>query len=98
MDAATAELARLNKELRTTSAPHALRLQRLRTDYLAHAIDLQESVVRTCGADEEAARASLREAATEKMALEKLRRRQHAAHLAARERSEQAELEESNHH
>jgi len=96
LERAAHELSALNEELRARSLLEAPRLQHVRVEYLRRAIAAQQAVVQTLRREAETSRLRWREAATKKLALEKLRSRQHRAHALAAERAEQLELEESN--
>lgn len=76
--------------------PQAFGLHSLHAEYLDRAIAAQETVVRTCEAAETTARAALRDAATQKVALEKLSERRRIAYAAAQDAAEQLELDETN--
>ena len=77
--------------------PQLLRLQSLRAEYLDRAIAAQEAIVRSCKEAEEAARARQRDAATQRLALEKLKDRRRKAYAAAQEAIEERERDDACH-
>lgn len=99
-NACEVERERLDKffaELKKLVNPQLLRLQSLRAEYLDRAIAAQEAIVRSCKEAEEAARARQRDAATQRLALEKLKDRRRNAYAAAQEAIEERERDDACH-
>jgi flagellar biosynthesis chaperone FliJ len=93
------ERERLGGILAQLNAPvdsQAFGLHSLHAEYLDRAIAAQEAVVRTCEVAEATTQERLRDAATQKLALEKLSERRRKAHAVAQDAAEQLELDETN--
>ena len=93
---AQARLNQLDHELQANDRTTDLRGRALRQDYLACAIEAQRRLLHGFEEALAAATARVREATNETMTLERLRERRLKEHVAAQERAEEEELDESN--
>ena len=86
----------LHEQLRAGDRAQDLRARAMRQHFVTDSIHRQNRIVTDCEAALASAHLRLRDAAKETMALERLKQRRFEAHIEARERSEEAELDESN--
>ena len=91
-----ARLDILAGELKKCDRAADLRSRALREEYLQRAIASESRILQDAEAALDAARVRLREAARQRLALERLRERRWKAYLDARETAEEEELDESN--
>ena len=96
LTSARAHLRALFCELQNTERSPDLRAGALRGDYLSAALRSQKRIVEDHESVLGIAQRRLREAAKETLVLERLKERRYRAYIDAIERSEDAELDDSN--